>query len=248
MTGADGRGGHGLGWRIGWTLAGFAPYVAVSAVHLIAKFGGSPALDRTSKALEMPTLAFGAGVAMLLAHRRPRPGVAALLFGGLALSWLGDVLIERLTLGLGLFFAAHAAYITMFELAFHGRRPSRFGLLAIPWFLALLVILLPVAGPMMPLIALYGLILAAMAISSSRGNRITALGGVLFVTSDSLLAIRLFTTRLQSNTGRFAVMLSYLAAQALIVVGMLRAEGQPDRVSRSSRSPVSRSRAVSPSS
>jgi uncharacterized membrane protein YhhN len=158
------------------------------------------------------------------------------------------VLIERLTLGLGLFFAAHAAYIAMFELAFHGQRPSRFRLLAIPWFLALLVILLPVAGPMMPLIAAYGLILAAMAISSSRGNRVTALGGVLFVTSDSLLAIRLFTTRLRSNAGRFAVMLSYLAAQALIAIGMLRAEPQLLRVRRSSASPVSTSRAVSPSS
>jgi uncharacterized membrane protein YhhN len=211
-----------LGWRIGWTLAGFAPYVAVSAVHLVSKFGGSRTIDRTSKALEMPTLAFGAGVAILLAHRRPSTGITALLFGGLALSWLGDVLIERLTLGLGFFLAAHAAYIAMFEVAFHGRRPSRFGLLAIPWFLVLLVILVPVAGPMLPLVVLYGLMLGAMAISSSRGNRLTALGGVLFVTSDSLLAIRLFTTRLQNNAGRFAVMLSYLGAQALLTIGTLK--------------------------
>ena len=225
---------HGLGWRIGWTVAGFAPYAAVSAVHLLAKFGGSRTLDRTTKALEMPTLAFGAGVAVLLAHRRPSARVSALLFGGLALSWLGDILIDRLTLGLGLFFAAHAAYIVMFELAFHGRRPSRFGLLAIPWFLALLVILVPTTGQMLPLVVAYGLILAAMAISSSRGNRVTALGGVLFVTSDSLLAIRLFTTRLQSDAGRFAVMLSYLAAQALITIGTLTAHPHGERVSRTS--------------
>jgi uncharacterized membrane protein YhhN len=220
---ADQRIGRRLGWRIGWKLAGFAPYLAVSAVHLASKLGRSPTLERTSKALEMPTLAFGAGVAILLAHNRPRTGIIALLFGGLALSWLGDVLIHRLALGLGFFLAAHAAYIAMFELAFPERRPSRFGLLAIPWFLLLLVMLVPVAGPMLPLVVLYGLILGAMAISSSRGNRLTALGGVLFVLSDSLLAVRLFTHHLQNGAGRFTVMFSYLAAQALITIGTLSA-------------------------
>lgn len=212
---------RGVGWRIGWTLAGFVPYVAVTAVHLAAKFGRDLRVDRVSKAFEMPTLAFGAGVAILLAHRRPRPLVTALLFTGLALSWLGDIYIERLALGMGLFFAAHVAYIWMFETAFHERAPSRWGLLAIPWFVAQFVVLSPRAGGMMPLIFLYGLILAAMAISSSRGNRWTAAGGVLFLVSDTVLSLRLFTGVFHTNMSRFVIMLSYTAAQGLIASGVV---------------------------
>ncbi len=213
-----------VGWRIGWTLAGFAPYVAVTAVHLASKFGRDIRVDRVSKALEMPTLAFGAGVAILLAHRRPPRLVTALLFTGLALSWLGDIYIERLALGMGLFFAAHVAYIWMFETAFPDRAPSRWGLLAIPWFLAQFVVLAPRAGAMMPLVVLYGLILAAMAVSSSRGNASTTAGGVLFLVSDTVLSLRLFTGLFQTNLSRFVIMLSYTAAQWLIASGMVRAE------------------------
>lgn len=213
-----------LGWRIGWTLAGFVPYVAVTTVQLASKFRQDVRADQVSKSLEMPTLAFGVGVAMLLAHRRPRPLVTALLFAGLALSWCGDLFIARLPVGLGLFFSAHAAYIWMFEFAFHNRPPSRWGLLAIPWFLALLVVLTPRLGGMLPYLALYGLILAAMAISSTRGNRWTAAGGVLFLASDTVLSLRLFTRFFQGSVGRFVIMLSYTAAQAFISVGILRAK------------------------
>lgn len=213
-----------IGWRIGWTLAGFVPYLAVTAVQLVAKFSNDASVDHVSKALEMPTLAFGAGVAILLALRRPRPLITALLFAGLALSWLGDMYLDRLTLGLGLFFAAHAAYIAMFEVAFRGRHRSRWGLLALPWFAALLVLLAPYLGGMLPLVALYGAILGGMAVSSTRGTPLTALGGILFLVSDSFLAFRLFTPLFQDDLSEFLIMLAYLAAQALIVAGMLQAE------------------------
>jgi uncharacterized membrane protein YhhN len=219
-----------LGWQIGWTLAGFVPYLAISAVQLVTKFSN----DSVTKALEMPTLAFGAGVAILFAHRRPRPLIAALLFGVLALSWLGDISLDHLTVGLGLFFAAHAAYITMFERAFRPRRPSRWGLLAIPWFIVLMVLLAPHLGGMLPLVAVYGAILGAMAVSASRGNAVTSIGGVLFVASDSFLAFRLFTPLFQDDLSEFLIMLAYLAAQGFITAGILRATGQGERVSRSS--------------
>jgi len=211
-----------LGWHVGWTLAGFVPYVAVTAVQLASKFRHDVQADHVSKALEMPTLAFGVGVAMLLAHRRPRPRVTALLFAGLALSWFGDIFIARLPVGLGLFFFAHAAYIWMFEVAFHNRLPSRWGLLAIPWFVALLGVLTPRLGGMLLCFTLYGLILAAMTVSSTRGNRWTAAGGVLFLLSDSVLSLRLFTRFFRGSVGSFAIMLSYTAAQAFISVGILR--------------------------
>src|SRR3954469_24958135 len=86
--------GHGVGWRIGWTLAGFAPFLAVSAVHLSTKFAAPSPLEATTKGLEMPALAVGLGGVLLSTTRKPRTVVVALLFVGLALSWLGDVALN----------------------------------------------------------------------------------------------------------------------------------------------------------
>ncbi|MFC5501771.1 lysoplasmalogenase [Lysinimonas soli] len=210
-----------LGWRLGYRLAAFVPYVAVTVVQLVTKFTNDSALDHVTKALEMPTLAAGAAVVLLGSTPRPRPPVTALLFAGLALSWLGDVFLDRLTLGLGLFFAAHLAYISMFELSFRPRRPSPFGLLAIPWFAALLALLAPHLGGMLPLVALYGAALGFMAVASTRGTALTSVGGILFLASDSFLAFRLFTPLFQDDVSEFLIMLAYLAAQACIVLGML---------------------------
>lgn len=220
----DGHKQHGLGWRIGWTLAGFAPFLAVSAVHLATKFVDHPTLDAVSKGLEMPTLALGAGAMLLTTRRKPRTVVTALLFIGLALSWLGDVTLNvSLAAGLGFFLAAHLVYIAMFQLAFPGRRPSRWAVLAVPWFLALVILVGPVLGGMLAPVVLYSAILGLMAVWASRGTATTSVGAILFVVSDTVLAFRTFTTRLQTNVWRPMVMATYLAAQALISVGILRA-------------------------
>src|SRR3954468_9957088 len=102
--------GHGVGWRIGWTLAGFAPFLAVSAVHLATKFAAPSTLEAATKALEMPSLAVGLGGMLLTVKRKPRAVVVALLFIGLALSWLGDIALNsNLSAGLAFFLAAHLA-------------------------------------------------------------------------------------------------------------------------------------------
>src|SRR4051794_22887010 len=214
--------GHGVGWRIGWTVAGFAPFLAVSAVHLATKFAAPSLLEAATKALEMPSLAVGFGGLLLTAKRKPRAVVAALLFVGLAMSWLGDIALNsNLSVGLGFFLAAHLAYIAMFQLAYPRGRPSRWALLAIPWFLALVILVGPSLGRMMAPVVLYSAILGIMAVWSTRGTRLTAGGALLFVASDTVLAFRTFTPRLQANPWRLAVMAPYLAAQSLIGLGIL---------------------------
>ncbi|MEO6115183.1 MAG: lysoplasmalogenase [Pseudolysinimonas sp.] len=216
---------HGIGWRIGWTLAGFAPFVAISAVHLATKFAPDSKLEVVTKALEIPSLALALGGSLLTTGRKPRVVVAALLFIGLALSWLGDITLNSsLALGLGFFLSAHLTYIAMFQLAFPGRRPSWWALLAIPWFLALVVLIGPQLGPMLPSVVIYSAILGVMAIWSTRGTALTALGAVLFVASDTVLAFRTFTPQLQDDIWTFVVMATYLAAQAFIAMGILNAE------------------------
>lgn len=216
---------HGLGWQLGWTLAGFAPFVAVSAVHLATKFAPDSRLEVVTKALEIPSLAVALGSTLLTTRRKPRAVVAALLFVGLALSWLGDITLNTsLSLGLGFFLVAHLTYIAMFQLAFPGRRASRWAVLAIPWFLALVVLVGPQLGVMMPSVVLYSAILGLMAVWATRGTALTALGALLFVTSDTILAFRTFTPHLHDDIWTFYVMATYLAAQALIAMGILGAE------------------------
>ena len=243
---------HSLGWRIGWALAGFAPFAAVSAVHLGTKFVDGSPLDAATKVLEIPTLALGLGSTLLTTRRKPRAVVAALLFIGLALSWLGDVTLNTsLAMGLGFFLAAHLAYIAMFQVAFRDRRPSWWGLLAIPWFLALVVLIGPVLGRMLVPVVLYSAILGLMGVWSTRGTSLTTVGALLFVASDTVLAFRTFTPRLQTNGWRPVVMATYLAAQLLISLGILRAEEQrdgQDLLSRNSGRPVSSSMVSWPSS
>ena len=214
---------HGLGWRIGWALAGFAPFLAVSAVHLSTKFADPSPLEAGTKGLEMPALAIGLGGVLLSTKRKPRAVVVALLFVGLVLSWLGDVALNTdLAVGLTFFLAAHLAYIAMFQLAFPRARPSPWALLAIPWFLTLVVLVGPSLGGMMPAVVVYSAILGVMAAWSTRGTPLTSAGAVLFVASDTLLAFRTFTRRLQANPWRFPVMATYLAAQLLIGLGILQ--------------------------
>jgi uncharacterized membrane protein YhhN len=104
---------------------------------------------------------------------------------------------------------------------------------------------------MLPSVVLYSAILGIMAAYSTRGTPLTVSGAVLFVASDTLLAFRTFTPRLQARMWRLPVMASYLAAQLLIGLGILRAEkargDDQGRLIRSSGRPVSSSTVSWPS-
>jgi len=232
---------HGVGWRIGWALAGFAPFLAISAVHLSTKAADSSPLEAFTKGLEMPSLAVAIGGVLLTTRRKPRAVVVALLFIGLALSWLGDIALNfDLAAGLAFFLAAHLAYIAMFQLAYPERPPSWWALLAIPWFLALVILVGPFLGRMLPSVVLYSAVLGVMAAWSTRGTRQAAAGALLFVVSDTLLAFRTFTPRLQANVWRILVMATYLAAQLLIALGIVQAgeTARGDRIRGESRLPA----------
>jgi uncharacterized membrane protein YhhN len=137
-------------------------------------------------------------------------------------------LASSFELGLACFLVAHLFYIALFWTCFH-RRPSWWGLLALPWFAALLWLLAPSLGELLPIVALYGAVLGAMAVSATRGNLYTVLGGVFFVVSDSMLAFRLFTPLFQSPPEDAVIMTAYLLAQAFIVLGVLHAGAEATR-------------------
>ena len=131
-------------------------------------------------------------------------------------------MIDRsLRTGLAAFFAGHLGMTSLFSSA-PRRRISPWSVLAIPWLAAVLVALRPSrSDTLFPAIAAYGAVLATMAATATRGNRRTTVGGILFVISDTMLALRRLTPWLPSPRWGAAVMATYTAAQALLVDGAL---------------------------
>jgi uncharacterized membrane protein YhhN len=199
------------------SLFAFLPFGLVTIVHLTSKITLSQGWDVATKPLLMPTLA----IAFVLLGRHLGRMTQVLMLAGILLSWVGDVTLSNLTVGLSFFLLAHLFYIAVFLTAFD-RRMSRWGLLAVPWFVALLWGLENDLGGYFVPVVLYGLVLGFMAVAATRGTLLTVLGGVLFVASDSLLAFRMFTEALQDPVSDLIIMLLYLAAQALLALGVLQ--------------------------
>jgi len=169
------------------------------------------------------------GPAHVYLHPLYRPLVAA----GLAFSLAGDVLLmlprDRFAAGLAAFLAAHLLYIGAFTTG--GVHATGWIVLALAAYaVVLLRILLPhVPTRLRPAVTVYALALLAMAWTAAErdatspppSGALTLLGGVLFVASDSALAIDRFARQFR---GADAVVLgTYYAAQALIAfsVGVL---------------------------
>ena len=201
----------------------FVPYVVIGAVHLVALFVGADVVSGPTKGLLMPALLLG----LLLALPSLRTEIALWATIGILFSWLGDILLSSpgdfgFILGLGGFLIAHAVYLVMFLRPLRTRRVPWFALLYIPWWLVLVVVLAPHLGGLLVPVALYGLILGASAATALGTNRWTALGGLLFALSDSVLAYKLFYPGFALWEADFLIMLGYIAGQGLIIAGAVR--------------------------
>ena len=70
-------------------------------------------------------------------------------------------------------------------------------------------------------VLVYGACLGTMAVLSTGVNRVTAVGGALFLVSDGLIALDAFVPGFGLPVQGFWVMATYVAAQALLVAGVL---------------------------
>lgn len=169
------------------------------------------------------------GLILAVALLGPGPGeprYQAAVVTGMAFSLLGDILLmlpgDRFVPGLASFLLAHLAYLVALTTGVPlGSAPG----LAIPiaaCAAVLLRLLWPGLGSVRPAVTLYAVVLALMtwqamaraAVLETPGAMMAAAGGVLFLVSDSVLAVRRF--RRSFRLDQVVVMLTYVAAQALI--------------------------------
>lgn len=201
----------------------FAPYVAVSVVYLVAQYLGTDAVTDFVKPLLMPVLLVG----FLFAVPRVRSELALLATLALVLSWFGDVTLGSVgeiwfLVGLGFFLLAHVAYVVLFLRKLRSKPLTWWGLIYVVWWLGLVVVLWPHLGSLLVPVAVYGLVLGAMGAIGLSCNRWIALGGALFVVSDSLLGLNRFHPDFELPLVHVLIMLTYLAAQGLIAYGAIR--------------------------
>ncbi|MFD3453494.1 lysoplasmalogenase family protein [Streptomyces sp. NPDC058691] len=165
------------------------PALSVSAV---SSEGAGTAEDVT-KAPLMPTLAAWAAL-------RGGPPV---LLAALLLGWAGDVLLQ---------FGGDAAFLG-------GTRWATAGY-ALVWLAAITVLWPGLPSGLSVPVALYSLLLTAVAAGGAGlGTPATAVGGGLFLLSDTLIATRPAGLP-QLPAAGFWIMLTYIAAQFLLAAGL----------------------------
>ncbi|WP_427923317.1 lysoplasmalogenase [Streptomyces sp. cg40] len=208
-------------------------FVLVTVLDLVSLTVGFRGGHLVTKPLIVPLLAAFAARA-----GGPRLLVAALLCG-----WGGDVLLlsdtdHAFMAGMASFAAGHICYLVLFRR--QGPPRARAGLLAVGYAVALvtLVVLLwpdlP-AGLRVP-VAGYSTLLTAMAYTAAtRLGPVAGLGGALFVLSDTLIATGVADWP-QLPRPDFWIMLTYAAAQFLLVRGALDARPAPAAAYREVRS------------
>ncbi|WKK22576.1 lysoplasmalogenase [Streptomyces olivoreticuli] len=196
-----------------------AAFLAVAVAHLCALLAGSGVAPVTKPAL-MPLLA-----ASVLARGGPRLLAVALLFGCGGDTLLGVGGDTVFLLGMGSFAAGHVCYLALW--ARHGSAAGRrtyglAGAYAAAWLGTVALLWPDLEARLRIPVALYSLLLTAMALGATRARVATAVGGLLFLLSDTLLATGLADWP-QAPVPQFWVMLTYLGAQYLLAEGLLRA-------------------------
>jgi uncharacterized membrane protein YhhN len=202
----------------------FTGFITVAMLHLAGQLVGQDALHLVTKPLLMPAL-----LAWFLTVT-PSSRLRTLVAVGLGWSWLGDLGLMPsgeawFLAGLGAFLIAQLTYSIAFWPS-RGDSVLARPLLAVPYVLVLvglLAVLWNHLGDLRLPVTVYAFVIVAMAVLATGVNRTVAAGAVLFVVSDALIALDSVAGLVRLPAHGFWVMLTYLAAQLLIAVGVASA-------------------------
>lgn len=205
-------------------------FLVVAATHLTAQLLDLEGLASASQVLLMPVLA----AVLWRSSQAPRSGLVRLTLVALGFSWLGDT-APRLSEGdaafllmVGFFLVAQVTYVVAFwpwrreSVVRHRRR------WAVPYVVAVAALILacaPHAGGLLVPVLAYGLVLGTMAVLATGVGPLAWAGGALFLVSDGLIALEAFAPWWSLPLQGFWVMLTYVLAQFLIVLGVLQRAG-----------------------
>jgi len=211
----------------------FKIYFFISLIYLLALLFGYEYLDLYLKPTLIPLLAFA-----VYAYKR-FPSRNSLLTA-LAFSWVGDIVLLfadiaeiYFIVALASFLISHLIYCTLFNkqktVEIRNNIVFRIGcLIILLYVVGMISFLLPTLGTLKVPVIIYAFVISTMLLFafngflswSKPGNKYVFYGAVIFVVSDSILAINKFYTPIQK--GSFFIMVTYLVAQYLIVDGILK--------------------------
>ena len=228
---------------------GLYGFYVVSIINLIEQIINLGWLDLVSKPLLMVSLL----VYYVFERKEKLSLLPKLMIGALIFSWFGDVLlmlqgeIEGIFIfGLGAFLVAHIFYIFAYKKAKYekpGEMKTSFVRARIAFLIfiggALIYMLHPHLGDLFLPVVLYTTIIITMGIFAllRRGWTVDQSfimvysGALLFIMSDAMIAINKFMSPIIQ--ARLLIMATYIAAQFLIVKGILAHENSESRESAS---------------
>jgi uncharacterized membrane protein YhhN len=217
-------------------------FALVSAAHLVAHLAGAEQFAEVSQWFVMPLLALVVWMATSPAPGGSKDGVrrsrlVRWTLVALGFSWLGDTAPDLssgdasfLTM-VGFFLVAQVSYLIAFW-PYRGQSLLRRPLALVPYGLALGVLIAvcaPYAGSLLVPVVVYGVCLVSMGVLSTGIDRVAGIGGAIFLVSDALIALGAFVPGFEIPgplSSGFWVMLTYLAGQALLAVGILRRDAR----------------------
>ncbi|KAL4715365.1 hypothetical protein ACJJTC_015136 [Scirpophaga incertulas] len=192
---------------------GLVPFFKCVCVYFAAGVGAAPSAVAVA-AKCAPVLS----LLLLLLWHRPRVRYGQYVCAGLALSALGDALLvfeQGLAPGIAAFAAAHIAYIAAF-----GWGSPRFGMLGLALYVATTAFVWQLPHWLGALVPAYAALLATTAWRGvARGGR-AAVGAVLFLLSDAVLALQLFSHHPPLPYHQVLVMASYYLGQLGIALSV----------------------------
>lgn len=201
-------------------MLAFLPYGLISIVHLGGQLTAAADVLTVTKPLLMPALLAAVLVSL------PRPWGRTALWAGIAIvfSWLGDTSLMYsgdvgFLTGLGFFLLAHVFYLVLILRVLRIRRVPFVSLVYVGWWIALIALLQPHTGWLLWPLAVYGLVLGGMAASALSANAWVAVGGGLFLISDTVLGLNRFLPSFELGQVHFVIMLTYIVGQGLIAWG-----------------------------
>ena len=198
-------------------------YLLAGLVNLTGHLLGSRFLFGLGLVVAMPML-IGFVLSLRGSTGRRRSRLVLLVLVALVFSWFGDATGPHFLLKVLMFLLAQTCYVVAFwpyRRSSVWRRPRV--LLAYVVVLAVLVaVAARDAGGLAVPVVVYGVGLALMATLSTGLNRVAGLGGALFVVSDAILALDTFVGWFQLPDASLWNIVTYLAAQLLLVWGAVR--------------------------